>query len=153
MANLDRSISPFLKAFSWLLFASAVWSARAQDCGPGTDRPVAHAEKARPGILEKEKCAPENRIPPNRVPPSPLPAAEIDGLLEKGRALERTDVKAAVPIYVKAARGGSGQAAARLAQIFDKGKGNVPRDFAEMMTWKTKAEELGVDTGLKNRGR
>lgn len=69
--------------------------------------------------------------------------------LEKGRALERSDVAAAVRLYRQAARSGSGQAAARLAQIYCKGSGGVPRDYAEMLLWKETAEKAGVDPGVR----
>lgn len=69
--------------------------------------------------------------------------------LEKGRALEGSDVAAAVRLYRRAARSGSGQVAARLAQIYCKGKGNVSRDYAEMLMWKAAAEEAGVDPGVR----
>jgi hypothetical protein len=68
--------------------------------------------------------------------------------LEKGRALEGSDAGAAVRFYRRAARSGSGQAAARLAQIYCKGKGNVSRDYADMLMWKATAEKAGVDSGV-----
>lgn len=69
--------------------------------------------------------------------------------LEQGRALERLDVAFAVRSYRQAARSGSGQAAARLAQIYCRGSGNVERDHAEMLQWKNAAEKAGVDPGVR----
>ena len=47
--------------------------------------------------------------------------------------------------YIKAARGGSGPAAKRLGEIYDKGIDGVSRDYAESLKWRNAARVLGED--------
>ena len=49
----------------------------------------------------------------------------------------------AIRIYRRAARAGSGKAAKRLGEIFDKGVPGVPRDYAESLQWYETARQLG----------
>src|SRR5262245_48364630 len=49
----------------------------------------------------------------------------------------------AVPLYVQAARAGSAKAAARLAEIYDKGIPGVQPDRAESRKWQNAARTLG----------
>ena len=55
----------------------------------------------------------------------------------KGKANE------AIRIYRRAAKIGSGKAAKRLGEIFDKGVPGVSRDYAESLQWYEAARQLG----------
>lgn len=63
------------------------------------------------------------------------------------------NAKDAIRIYRRAARAGSGKAALRLGEIFDKGAPGVSRDYAESLQWYETARQLGeqVETA-KARG-
>lgn len=54
----------------------------------------------------------------------------------------------AVKVYIRAARGGSCEAAARLGEIYDQGIGGVRRDFAESVKWNNAARVLGCDVPI-----
>jgi TPR repeat protein len=54
----------------------------------------------------------------------------------------------AVKVYVRAARTGSGKAAKRLGEIYDKGLAGVPRDYAESLKWYNAARVLGEDVPM-----
>ena len=65
---------------------------------------------------------------------------------EQAQALERNgNGPGAVKLYISAARGGSGKAALRLAEIYDKGIADVPRDYPESLKWRNAARLLGED--------
>ena len=49
----------------------------------------------------------------------------------------------AIRIYRRAARAGSGKAAKRLGEIYDKGVPGVSRDYAESLQWYETARQLG----------
>jgi hypothetical protein len=51
----------------------------------------------------------------------------------------------AIRLYRRAARGGSGKAAKRLGEIFDKGVPGVSRDHAESLQWYQTARDLGEE--------
>ena len=57
----------------------------------------------------------------------------------------------AIRIYRRAARAGSGKAAKRLGEIYDKGVAGVSRDYAESLQWYETARQLGetVETAGK----
>jgi TPR repeat protein len=59
----------------------------------------------------------------------------------------------AVKLYVRAARAGSGKAALRLAEIYDKGLLGVPRDYAESLKWYNLARTRGEDIQLEAKRR
>lgn len=65
--------------------------------------------------------------------------AEAAQLEQVGKGAE------AVKRYVVAARNGSGKAALRLAQIYEKGIPGVMRDYAEQLKWEHVARTLGED--------
>ena len=54
----------------------------------------------------------------------------------------------AVKAYTWAARSGSCDAAARLGEIYDKGLGDIRRDYAESIKWYNAARVLGCDVPL-----
>jgi eukaryotic-like serine/threonine-protein kinase len=69
-----------------------------------------------------------------------------DVLFQQGTGLEGegrgTD---AVKVYTQAARSGSGKAAKRLGEIYDKGLIGIPRDYAESLKWRNAARVLGEE--------
>ena len=54
----------------------------------------------------------------------------------------------AVKVYVRAARAGSGKAAKRLGEIYDKGIAGVSRDYAESLKWYNAARVLGEEVPM-----
>ena len=65
---------------------------------------------------------------------------------EDAQALERAGQGAeAVGLYIRAARGGSGPAAKRLAEIYEKGIAGIAPDYAESLKWRNAARVLGED--------
>lgn len=72
-----------------------------------------------------------------------------ESLYRHGLFLEKEGNAAdAVRVYRRAARSGSGKAARRLGEIYEKGIPGVSRDYAESLSWYEKARQLGeaVDT-------
>jgi len=70
-------------------------------------------------------------------------------LFEQGMVLEQQGKgNDAVKMYVRAARSGSGKAAKRLGEIYDKGIGGVSRDYAESLKWYNAARVLGEDVPM-----
>ena len=70
-------------------------------------------------------------------------------LFEQGMVLEQQGKgNDAVKMYVRAARSGSGKAAKRLGEIYDKGIAGVSRDYAESLKWYNAARVLGEDVPM-----
>ena len=95
---------------------------------------------------------------PGAVAPAAAPAAaakggasEADALYQKAFAMEGSDPNAAIRIYRRAARDGSGKAAKRLGELFDKGAPGVTRDYQEALTWYSKARELGETVEISGK--
>ena len=65
--------------------------------------------------------------------------AQAKGLENEGKGAE------AVRTYTRAARSGSGKAAKRLGEIYDKGVPGVSRDYAESLKWYNTARALGEE--------
>ena len=82
---------------------------------------------------------------PGASAPAAKPAAsENEVLYQQALAMENGgDVKGAIRIYRRAARAGSGKAAKRLGEIYDKGVAGVSRDYAESLQWYETARQLG----------
>lgn len=80
------------------------------------------------------------------VAPSPAErAAESAVLYRQAMEMEKSgNTNQAIRIYRRAARGGSGEAAKRLGDIYDKGAPGVSRDHAESLQWYETARERGV---------
>jgi len=57
----------------------------------------------------------------------------------------------AIRVYRKAARAGSGKAAKRLGEIYDKGVPGVSRDYAESLQWYETARQLGETIELSGK--
>ncbi len=84
------------------------------------------------------------------TPTPPKPAAvENETLFQQAQALEASGKAAeAIRIYRQAARSGSGDAAIRLGEIYDKGVPGVSRDYSESRMWYQRARELGTSRPL-----
>jgi serine/threonine-protein kinase len=91
---------------------------------------------------------------PETAPVSPAAKVqtEFDVLYRQALAMEQEGKAAeAIRVYRRAARAGSGAAAKRLGEIYDKGIAGVSRDYAESLQWYETARQLGekVDTAGK----
>jgi serine/threonine-protein kinase len=65
-------------------------------------------------------------------------------LFEQAEAMEKGgQASQAIRVYRRAARAGSGKAAKRLGEIYDKGIPGVSRDYAESLQWYETARQLG----------
>jgi serine/threonine-protein kinase len=89
---------------------------------------------------------------PGAAPAAKPGGSELQTLYEQALAMESGgNAKDAIRIYRRAARAGSGKAAKRLGEIFDKGAPGVSRDYAESLQWYETARQLGetVETAGK----
>jgi serine/threonine protein kinase len=115
---------------------------------------IAAAEKAARDAAERaaaaEKAAQEKAKLAAATPTAPSGGED---LFNQAAALEQQGKGGdAVKVYVRAARTGSGKAAKRLGEIYDKGIAGVSRDYAESLKWYNAARVLGEDVPLaKNR--
>jgi hypothetical protein len=119
---------------------------------PSAPRAMSRSERER-SIDEEtarrvaESASMEPKSAPTVVASAPSakgPESEFETLYQQARALEDSGKAAeAIRIYRRAARGGSGPAAKRLGEIFDKGIPGVPRDYAESLQWYETARQLG----------
>jgi len=112
----------------------------------------AAAEKAKAEadrqIAEARAAAEKARAEAERAKIASVPSG-ADTLLEQALALEQQGKgNDAVKVYVKAARAGSGKAAKRLGEIYDKGLVGVPRDYAESLKWYNAARVLGEEVPM-----
>jgi TPR repeat protein len=89
-------------------------------------------------------AAPSPTATPGASAPAPATAAPSADLFKQAESLEASDPKAAVKIYRSLARKGSGQAAKRLGDIYDRGIPGIPRDYQESLSWYQKARDLGM---------
>jgi tetratricopeptide (TPR) repeat protein len=105
--------------------------------------PVAEAPKAEaPRPKSVEVMAKEPKSMSHSDPPDERLAVEV--LYRRGSDLEAEGRAAeAVRLYRRAARGGSGKAAKRLGDIYDRGVPGVSRDYAESLAWYQTARNLG----------
>ena len=140
--------------------AAAAAAEKAKAAAGEEERERNAAEKAREQReMEIQKMAGRIKASPAEKAISAIPPEKLASMdprevaFKEAEALEATNVRAAVRMYERLARAGYGKAAARLAQIYDNGMGNVPRDYAETLKWKQMAEALGVDSGLGAQAR
>jgi tRNA A-37 threonylcarbamoyl transferase component Bud32 len=121
--------------------AAAERAAQAKAAAEKTAAERAAAEKA-----AAEKVAAE-KTQVAVAAPAPAPAAGgPEALFKQASALEGEGrIPEAVRVYIQAARGGNGQAAKRLGDIYAKGAPGVPLDTAESLKWYTLARARGVD--------
>lgn len=75
--------------------------------------------------------------------PPPLSPDAVASLREAQDLEGRGEIRESLRAYRRAARGGSGKAAKRLGEIYDKGAPGVPRDDAESRAWYETARQLG----------
>ncbi len=113
---------------------------------------IAAAEKAAAERLAAaaaaEKAAAAAAAKAAAAAPAAAPAGG-DALFEQAAALESQGKGGeAVKVYVRAARSGSGKAAKRLGEIYDKGIAGVSRDYAESLKWYNAARVLGEDVPM-----
>ncbi len=72
-----------------------------------------------------------------------------DALFSQAASLEQEGKgREAVKMYTQAARAGSGKAAKRLGEIYDKGLVGISRDYAESLKWYNAARVLGEDVPM-----
>jgi eukaryotic-like serine/threonine-protein kinase len=112
----------------------------------------AAAEKAKAEadrqIAEAKAATEKAKVEAERAKIASVPSG-ADTLLEQALALEQQGKgNDAVKVYVKAARAGSGKAAKRLGEIYDKGLVGVPRDYAESLKWYNAARVLGEEVPM-----
>ena len=85
----------------------------------------------------------------------PAPAAkgaEAEILYQQALVMENGGkAKDAIRVYRRAARAGSGKAAKRLGEIYDKGVPGVSRDYAESLQWYESARQLGETIELSGK--
>ena len=75
--------------------------------------------------------------------------ASGDALFSQAASLEQEGKgRDAVKMYTQAARSGSGKAAKRLGEIYDKGLIGISRDYAESLKWYNAARVLGEDVPM-----
>ena len=80
------------------------------------------------------------------APPAPKPpTAEARSLHAQGLAAEKGGKnEEAIRLFVKAAVAGSGEAAMRLGDVYEKGQLEQPRDYSEALKWYNRARMLGA---------
>jgi serine/threonine-protein kinase len=107
------------------------------------------APKAEPQVVASAAptsvaTAPAGTAAPVATTPTAKAATEFETLYQQALAMEQGGKAAeAIRIYRRAARAGSGKAAKRLGEIFDKGVPGVSRDYAESLQWYETARQLG----------
>jgi tRNA A-37 threonylcarbamoyl transferase component Bud32 len=109
---------------------------------------IAAAEKAaQEKIAAAEKAAAERAQQiASAAPGSGAAPSSGEQLFAQAAGLEREGKGAeAVRTYTRAARSGSGKAAKRLGEIYDKGVPGVSRDYAESLKWYNTARALGEE--------
>ena len=97
-------------------------------------------------------AAPGGSTPTPGAAPAAKAASEFETLYQQALAMESGGkANEAIRIYRRAARAGSGKAAKRLGEIYDKGAPGISRDYAESLQWYETARQLGetVETAGK----
>jgi hypothetical protein len=117
-----------------------------------SDAQRAAAERAR---ADARRQIAEARAAVEKVKSEAKAEASGESLFRHAFALERRGKGGdAVKVYARAAVAGSGKAAKRLGEIYDKGIAGVSRDNAESLKWYNAARVLGEDVPapvVKNR--
>ena len=118
-----------------------------------------HAPAKAQAQTQVASAAPTTAVSPASAPasapaaaPAKPQASENETLYQQALAMENGgDAKGAIRLYRRAARAGSGKAAKRLGEIFDRGVPGVSRDYAESLQWYETARQLGetVETAGK----
>ncbi len=79
---------------------------------------------------------------------TPAPAAGMSASQMRAEAASlesQGKMREAVRMYKNAANAGDGEAAKRLHNIYGKGEGGIPRDYAESVKWGDIARKRGID--------
>ena len=93
-----------------------------------------------------DKAAAERAKQSTQVAAAP---SSSEAIFQQASALEGEGRgREAVKLYTQAARSGSGKAAKRLGEIYDKGLAGISRDYAESLKWYNAARVLGEDVPM-----
>jgi TPR repeat protein len=133
------------------LFGADLCSAQAGDAETEKLRQEAEArqreaEARQRAEMERERQQPRLMQPIYRYPSS---SNSAETFMEAARLEQVGKGPEAVKMYMLAARNGSGKAALRLAQIYDKGIPGVARDYALSLRWYSAAGAMGEDVPAK----
>ena len=111
---------------------------------------IAAAEKAAADAAARAAAAEKTAQEKTRLAaPTASPPTSGDALFAQAAALEKEGKgNEAVRAYTRAARSGSGKAAKRLGEIYDKGLVGVSRDYAESLKWYNAARVLGEEVPM-----
>ena len=106
---------------------------------------IANEEAARKALAAAGKASKAATVVASSAPPvAAATQSEFETLYQQALAMEQGGKPAdAIRIYRRAARAGSGKAAKRLGEIYDKGIAGVSRDYAESLQWYETARGLG----------
>ncbi|HEX6528695.1 MAG TPA: protein kinase, partial [Burkholderiales bacterium] len=118
------------------------------DAKAAADRAKAEAERQ---IAEARAATEKAKAEAEKAKLASASAAPAGGeaLFDQASSLEQQGKgNDAVKVYVRAARAGSGKAAKRLGEIYDKGIAGVSRDYAESLKWYNAARVLGEDVPM-----
>ncbi|CAE6709133.1 serine/threonine-protein kinase [Paraburkholderia haematera] len=127
--------------------AAPVSSAVALHAAPTSVPPApSQANAANAQATSPSTTAPTLAAKPIESPAATEPKVSSADLLAQAAKLQgEGKLNDAVRLYKRAARGGSGQAAKQLGDIYGNGSGDVPRDYAESIRWYNVARTAGVD--------
>ncbi|RKF43971.1 serine/threonine-protein kinase [Paraburkholderia fungorum] len=130
----------------------------AQTAAPASSAPATHAAAtsvspapSQSNAANAQATSPGTAAPTLAAKPTESPAAaepkvsSADLLAQAAKLQGEGKLNDAVRLYKRAARGGSGQAAKQLGDIYGNGSGDVPRDYAESIRWYNVARTAGVD--------
>ena len=118
-------------------------------------KPVEQVASLSPAVAASSSSSAPGAAAASAAPAAPAAAkggaSDADALFQKALATEGSDPNAAIRLYRRAARDGSGKAAKRLGELFDKGAPGVTRDYQEALSWYSKARELGETVELSGK--
>jgi serine/threonine-protein kinase len=107
------------------------------------------AEKAAAEKLAAERAKQQIASAAPGTAAAPAGVSPSEGLFQQAAALEGEGKgREAVKLYTQAARSGSGKAAKRLGEIYDKGLVGISRDYAESLKWYNAARVLGEEVPM-----
>ena len=108
----------------------------------------AAGERAAAEKAAAEKAAADAKAQAAKAQVAAAPSSG-DALFSQAASLEQEGKgRDAVKMYTQAARSGSGKAAKRLGEIYDKGLIGISRDYAESLKWYNAARVLGEDVPM-----
>jgi hypothetical protein len=120
------------------------------------DKAVAEAKAAAERQIADAKAAAEKAVAEAKAQAERAKATTVASAPSSGEALfsqaasleQEGKGRDAVKMYTQAARSGSGKAAKRLGEIYDKGLIGISRDYAESLKWYNAARVLGEDVPM-----